>query len=83
MTGFVLPLCVSTFKLNTPISDLIGPLFLAALMGASLSTGQIAAMALVAVATVPILLLARREEPRQLPPPGDPDNIFENELRAD
>jgi Na+/H+-dicarboxylate symporter len=50
VTGFVLPLCVSTFKLNTPISDLVGPLFLAALMGAALSTGQIAAMAVVAVA---------------------------------
>jgi proton glutamate symport protein len=50
VTGFVLPLCVSTFKLNTPISDLVGPLFLAALMGIQLSTGQIAAMALVAVA---------------------------------
>jgi len=38
---------------------------------------------LVAVATVPILLLARREEPRQVSASGDPDNIFENELRAD
>jgi hypothetical protein len=38
---------------------------------------------LVAVATVPILLLARREEPKQVPVAGDPDNIFENELRAD
>ncbi|MCK9459402.1 MAG: dicarboxylate/amino acid:cation symporter [Proteobacteria bacterium] len=50
VTGFVLPLCVSTFKLNTPISDLVGPLFLAALIGADLSTAQVAAMALVAVA---------------------------------
>ena len=40
-------------------------------------------VALVAVATVPILLLARREEPKQVPVAGDPDNIFENELRAD
>jgi len=40
-------------------------------------------VALVAVATVPILLLARREEPKQIPASGDPDNIFENELRAD
>ena len=38
---------------------------------------------LVAVATVPILLLATREEPKQVPVAGDPDNIFENELRAD
>ena len=50
VTGFVLPLCVSTFKLNTPISDLVGPLYLAALMGAGLSTGQVAGMALVAIA---------------------------------
>ena len=40
-------------------------------------------VALVAVATVPILLLARREEPKQIPAASDPDNIFENELRAD
>lgn len=40
-------------------------------------------VALVAVATVPILLLARREESKQVPASGDPDNIFENELRAD
>ncbi len=40
-------------------------------------------VALVAVATVPILLLARREEQKQVPATSDPDNIFENELRAD
>ena len=49
-TDFVLPLSVSTFKLNTPISDLVGPFFLAALMGVTLGPGQIAAMTLVAVA---------------------------------
>ncbi len=49
-TDFVLPLAVSTFKLNTPVSDLVGPLFLAALMGATLGPGQIAAMTVVAVA---------------------------------
>lgn len=40
-------------------------------------------VALVAVATVPILLLAKREEPKPVPLTGDSDNIFENELRAD
>jgi hypothetical protein len=40
-------------------------------------------VALVAVATVPILLLARRGEPRHVPLASDPDNIFESELRAD
>lgn len=49
-TDFVLPLAVSTFKLNTPVSDLVGPFFLAALMGASLGPVQIAAMTVVAVA---------------------------------
>jgi len=38
---------------------------------------------LVAVATVPVLLLAKREEPKEHPVAGDPDNIFEYELRAD
>ncbi len=50
VTGFVLPLSVSTFKLNTPVSDLVGPLFLAALYGAHLTAPQIATMTLVAVA---------------------------------
>jgi len=40
-------------------------------------------VALVAVATVPILLLAKREEPKEVPVASDSDNIFENELRAD
>jgi hypothetical protein len=40
-------------------------------------------LVLVAVATVPVLLLSRREEPKQAPAASDPDNIFENELRAD
>ena len=38
---------------------------------------------LVAVATVPILLLAKRDEQMQIPVASDPDNIFESELRAD
>ena len=50
VTGFLLPLAVSTFKLNTPIADLAGPLFLAHLYGVALSPGQIATMTLVAVA---------------------------------
>ena len=48
--GFVLPLAVSTFKLNTPVADLAGPLFLAQLYGVALTPGQIATMTLVAVA---------------------------------
>jgi Na+/H+-dicarboxylate symporter len=48
--GFVLPLAVSTFKLNTPIADLIGPLFLAQLYGVELGVAQIATMTVVCVA---------------------------------
>jgi Na+/H+-dicarboxylate symporter len=50
ITGFVLPLSVATFKINTPLSDLIGPLFLAHLYGVPLSTAQIATMTLVTIA---------------------------------
>ena len=50
IAGFVLPLAVSTFKLNTPIADLAGPLFLAHLYGIDLSTAQIATMTAVSVA---------------------------------
>lgn len=50
ITGFVLPLAVSTFKLNTPVSDLVGPLFLAQLYGIHLAPSQIAVMTLVTVA---------------------------------
>jgi Na+/H+-dicarboxylate symporter len=50
LEGFVLPLAVSTFKLNTPVADLAGPLFLAQLYGVALTPGQIATMTLVAVA---------------------------------
>jgi hypothetical protein len=38
---------------------------------------------LVAVATVPVLLLSKRERPHSNPVVSDPDNIFENELRVD
>jgi proton glutamate symport protein len=50
ITGFVLPLAVSTFKLNTPIADLAGPLFLAHLYGIDLSAAQIATMTVVCIA---------------------------------
>ncbi len=48
--GFVLPLAVSTFKLNTPVSDLVGPLFLAHLYGIHLEPSQIVVMTLVTIA---------------------------------
>ena len=50
ITGLVLPLAVSTFKINTPISELVGPLFLAHLYGVELSFAQIATMALMTIA---------------------------------
>lgn len=50
VTGFVLPLAVSSFKLNTPVSDLVGPLFLAALYGTALTPVQILVMTLVTIA---------------------------------
>jgi proton glutamate symport protein len=50
LTGFVLPLAVSTFKLNTPVSDLLGPLFLAHLYGIALNPAQVVVMTLVTIA---------------------------------
>lgn len=50
ITGFVLPLAVSTFKLNTPIADLVGPLFLAHLYGIELTALQVVTMTAVTVA---------------------------------
>jgi proton glutamate symport protein len=50
ITGFVLPLAVSTFKLNTPIADLVGPLFLAHLYGIELTAMQVVTMTAVTVA---------------------------------
>lgn len=50
IAGFVLPLSVATFKINTPISDLIGPLFLAHLYGVPLTFAQVATMTAVTVA---------------------------------
>lgn len=49
LTGFVLPLSVATFKINTPISDLVGPLFLAHLYGVPLSASQVVTMTLVTI----------------------------------
>lgn len=50
ITGLVLPLAVATFKLNTPIADLVGPLFLAHLYGIELSGAQVVTMTAVTVA---------------------------------
>jgi proton glutamate symport protein len=48
--GFVLPLSVSTFKVATPITWLMGTLFLAKLYGISLGTGALMTIAITAVA---------------------------------
>jgi Na+/H+-dicarboxylate symporter len=45
-TGFVLPLCVSTFKLNVPVSEPLAFLFMAHVFGISLSIGDMAAFLL-------------------------------------
>lgn len=50
LAGFVLPLCVATFKVTTPIADLVGPLFLAQLYGVDLSFAQVTTMTLVTIA---------------------------------
>ena len=50
ITGLVLPLAVSTFKINTPVSELIGPVFLAHLYGIELSFAQVLSMALMTIA---------------------------------
>lgn len=50
ISGFVLPLSVSTFKAATPISWLMGTLFLAKLYGVTLSTGASTTIAFTAVA---------------------------------
>jgi proton glutamate symport protein len=50
ITGLVLPLAVSTFKINTPVSELIGPVFLAHLYGIDLSFAQVLSMALMTIA---------------------------------
>jgi proton glutamate symport protein len=50
ITGFVLPLSVSVFKVATPITWLIGTLFLAKLYGVVLSTTSLVTFAITAVA---------------------------------
>lgn len=50
IAGFVLPLSVATFKVTTPVADLVGPLFLAQLYGVDLSAMQVATMAAVSIA---------------------------------
>jgi proton glutamate symport protein len=50
VTGFVLPLSVSTFKVATPITWMMGTLFLAKLYGVSLGTTSIVTIAVTAVA---------------------------------
>jgi Na+/H+-dicarboxylate symporter len=50
ITGFVLPLSVATFKINTPVADLVGPIFLAYLYGVPLGASAIATMTLVTIA---------------------------------
>jgi proton glutamate symport protein len=65
--GFVLPLSVSTFKVATPISWLLGTLFLAKLYGVTLASGAVLSIAFLSVVlslTIPgvpqgaVLLLA-------------------------
>jgi Na+/H+-dicarboxylate symporter len=48
--GYVLPLSVSTFKVATPITWMMGTLFLARLYGVAMSNGAIATLAVTAVA---------------------------------
>lgn len=50
ISGFVLPLSVSTFKVATPITWMMGTLFLARLYGVTMSTTAIMTLALTAVA---------------------------------
>lgn len=50
VTGFVLPLSVSTFKVATPIYWLVGTLFLAKLYGVALGTTAVVTIALTGVA---------------------------------
>ncbi|MBI4537924.1 MAG: dicarboxylate/amino acid:cation symporter [Gemmatimonadetes bacterium] len=49
VTGFFLPLAVSTFRLTAPIAILTGSLFLARLYGVGLGAGQVATIAVMAV----------------------------------
>ena len=49
VSGFVLPLAVSTFKVATPISWLVGIAFLARLYGVTLGTSSLVAIAFTSV----------------------------------
>ncbi len=49
VSGFVLPLSVSTFKAATPVSWLVGTLFIAKLYGVSLSTTAIVTIVLTSI----------------------------------
>lgn len=49
VSGFVLPLSVSTFKVATPITWMMGTLFLAKLYGVAVSTGSLITIAVTAV----------------------------------
>lgn len=78
-TGFVLPFAVSTFKAATPITWLVGTLFLAKLYGVALGTTAVVTIALTAVAlsfTIPgvpqgaQLLLAPLLASYGIPPEG-------------
>lgn len=50
VSGFVLPLAVSTFKLSTPPTQVIGALFIARLYGIELAPQQILMVATIAIA---------------------------------
>jgi Na+/H+-dicarboxylate symporter len=50
LTGLVLPLAASTFRINTPVSHMVGPLFLASLYGVDLAAAQIATIAVLTMA---------------------------------
>lgn len=54
-TGFVLPLAVSVFKVATPITWLIGTLFLAKLYGVTLGTTALVTIAIAAVGLSPMI----------------------------
>jgi proton glutamate symport protein len=79
VTGFVLPLSVSVFKVVTPIAWLIGTLFLAKLYGVALGTSALATIAFTSVLlslTIPgvpqgaMLLLATVIGSFGIPPAG-------------
>lgn len=48
VTGFVLPLAVSVFRLNVPIAWVVGALFLSRLYGVPLDAGQLGALVFIA-----------------------------------